>query len=428
MASKIILRWFIPALIALGTVSVAIAFVFFYPAQLDIKDKPLEIEDTSAWLYEATYIGPEACGECHTARFEKFKQTAHFLTASLPTNETIAGKLSPEKIILKTGNPNLHFEISAKDDGVYQNAVLKRRNGVARRAERIDFVIGSAKLGQSYLYWKENLLFQLPISYLTSTDEWVNSPGYPDGVADFNRPILPRCLECHSTYFEARSHQSNIYSKSKFILGVTCERCHGPGSMHAEFHRANPDMKEAFYIQYPGDFARERLIDLCSQCHSGQGLVFLKPPFSFRPGEDLQEYIVIKDIERQSQAGVHAANQVARLSKSKCFQKSTTLTCISCHNPHVLERGNRALFSERCVKCHEPQVCGMSSTLGEEIKTNCIDCHMPSAKDLNIDIETTSGFEFPIMPDHFIGIYPEITRHFIEDRAPSAHNKSLKLQ
>lgn len=366
--------------------------------------------ESNEWLYEASYVGPETCGECHTSRWQKFQNTAHFKTAMLPDSQTIAGSFAPEKAHLQTGNPNLHFEMLAGGNGFYQKAVMQTPSGPAERAARIDFVIGSGKLGQTYLFWNRNMLFQLPVSYLTSTDAWVNSPGYPDGVADFTRPILPRCLECHATYFEARSHKSNMYGKDNFIIGITCERCHGPGSMHVDFQRQNPDSDEARFIQYPGDFSRQRLIDLCAQCHSGQGVASLEPPFAFRPGEDLSTFITLQDLDEQHQTGVHAANQVARLSKSACFRQSEKLTCITCHNPHLYERGKTEVFSKRCMQCHEPEMCGMAATVGAKIRENCIDCHMPTVQDSNIDIETTSGFEFPLMPDHFIGVYPDIAK------------------
>ena len=60
--------------------------------------------------------------------------------------------------------------------------------------------------GQTYLYWgKEDQLFQLPVSYWTEVGSWVNSPGYGDRTIEFSRPVVPRCLECHATYFEPRS-------------------------------------------------------------------------------------------------------------------------------------------------------------------------------------------------------------------------------
>src|SRR2546426_7531018 len=72
------------------------------------------------------------------------------------------------------------------------------------RTERIDLVVGSGRRGQSYLYWRNGLLFELPVSYLAGIDQWINSPGYTDGEIDFARVIVPRCLECHSTSFKLK--------------------------------------------------------------------------------------------------------------------------------------------------------------------------------------------------------------------------------
>src|SRR2546422_8885079 len=86
------------------------------------------------------------------------------------------------------------------------------------------FVIGSGGKGQTYLFWKADQLFQLPISYWRELGQWVNSPGYRDGVANFGRPIIARCLECHASYFESLPPPDNRYSKTGFVLGITCEK------------------------------------------------------------------------------------------------------------------------------------------------------------------------------------------------------------
>ena len=72
-------------------------------------------------------------------------------------------------------------------------------------------VIGCGEKGQTYLYWKGDRLFELPVSYWASLG-WVNSPGYRDGYSDFDRLTIPRCLECHATYFESRQPPINRYS------------------------------------------------------------------------------------------------------------------------------------------------------------------------------------------------------------------------
>ena len=368
------------------------------------------------------YIGAQACAECHRDRFESFRRTAHHLTSRFPDPESIPGSFSPDHAVVRTRNPNLRFEITDEEDGFYQTAIIGKGDGSYRRTERIDIVTGSGKIGQTYLFWKGDRLYQLPISYFTQQKRWINSPGYPDGEVNFSRGVVPRCLECHATWFESESYSSNAYNRDRFVLGVSCERCHGPGAGHAAYQRDHPDVKEAPHILHPGRLDPPRLIDLCAQCHSGVGTPLLQP-FSFRPGESLSDYLELDAHEELNRIGVHSTNQLPRLTKSKCFQQSSAMTCITCHNPHALERGNLALFSRRCAACHDIHACGMAAELGDAIRTNCIDCHMPRKQDLETEFETAEAFQFPTMRDHFIAIYPEISRRestrFPDTEAPT---------
>jgi hypothetical protein len=121
----------------------------------------------------------------------------------------------------------------------FQSVIMGRAPDTTVHSERFDIVIGSGCKGQSYLYWRDDRLFQLRISYWTELDNWVNSPGYRDGVANFSRPITPRCLECHATFFGSRADTAlNRYDPSNFVLSISCERWHGPGREHGERRRS----------------------------------------------------------------------------------------------------------------------------------------------------------------------------------------------
>jgi hypothetical protein len=72
-------------------------------------------------------------------------------------------------------------------DGMSQGELCNGR-GLWRFAS---VVVGSGEKGQTYLYWNEDQLFQSPVSYWTRPG-WVDSPGYRDGFANFDRPIIPR--------------------------------------------------------------------------------------------------------------------------------------------------------------------------------------------------------------------------------------------
>ncbi|MEM8736162.1 MAG: multiheme c-type cytochrome, partial [Planctomycetota bacterium] len=246
--------------------------------------------------------------------------------------------------------------------------------------------------------------------YLSSTDRWMNSPGYLDGAADFARPILSACLECHTTYAQPYAGSANQYHREHMVLGVTCEKCHGPGKEHVSFHQANPDTKSPHAIVNPASMSAERSLELCQLCHGGDPIVEKQPPFSYRPGEPLSSFYEYAQADgSKAVSGIHTNTQLPRLKRSKCFELSESMTCLDCHNPHQFERGNMALFSQRCLNCHEMPDCGKFESLGESLADNCIDCHMQNL-DMN-DIKLISGDTkfVPKMRDHFITVWPEVS-------------------
>src|SRR5690606_31177176 len=93
-------------------------------------------------------------------------------------------------------------------------------------SQKIDLVIGSGTKGQTYLTWNKDELYQIQVSYFEPTNNWINSPGYPNDRFYFNRPIQGRCLECHATFAESTPSFSkhNIYNKSQIVYGIDCER------------------------------------------------------------------------------------------------------------------------------------------------------------------------------------------------------------
>jgi hypothetical protein len=91
------------------------------------------------------------------------------------------GQLLARANVLRIRNPGVHFEMTKGDDGFYQTAHRRTPSGLRSIMERVDLVFGSGRRGQTYLDWKGDLLFQLPVSYLTTPDRWVNTPGSPNG-------------------------------------------------------------------------------------------------------------------------------------------------------------------------------------------------------------------------------------------------------
>ena len=327
------------------------------------------------------------CRDCHASEVDSYQQTAHYLTSSPPTAQSILGKFTAGDNILKTVNPNLFFRMEERGGAFTQTAVA----GAHPRSERIAIVVGSGDKGQTYLFWDSDQLFELPVSYWAELG-WVNSPGYRDGFADFERPVIPRCLECHATYIKATPPPENSYAENSLVNGIQCEKCHGPSAAHAASPRAE--------ILNPAHFSRKRQMDLCAWCHAGHGQP-LKASFAYLPGESLDQYIHFPPHDANAPLDVHG-NQVDMLKLSRCFRESQ-MTCLTCHNVHVTQH-DLAQFSQRCLDCHKPA----SATFARpdhKLVSNCIDCHMPR-QETNLIVFNTDGKQAkPLVRNHLIKVY-----------------------
>ena len=366
------------------------------------------------------YVGDEACLACHQDKVNSYHRTAHHLTSSWPTKDSIHGSFSPDSNILKTRNPNLFFEMQSNEDGFFQTAVLNNSAGEVRsHTERFGVVVGSGRKGQTYLYWHHDQLydrdelFELPVSYWVERGIWMNSPGlveFPDGTANFTRPATQRCLECHTTAFkwlEPAGSRFNQFNKTDLVLGITCEKCHGPGGEHiARYRSTTPPTSSAMAaIINPARLSRDRQMDVCALCHAGRGNE-LVPALSFKPGDVLSNDLELAMPGPDTHVDVHA-NQVQLLERSRCFQSSPTMTCVTCHDVHVPQRDIKAMAA-RCLTCHRIESCGTFPKLGHVIDDQCVFCHMPLQKTEKI-LAGAEELRFqPSVRNHQIAIYPEI--------------------
>jgi hypothetical protein len=363
------------------------------------------------------FAGPEKCAGCHKDVYEKHLQTAHHLSSQAATEKTIRGSFEKGRNRYQY-NPLLHIDMEKRDSGLFQVVYYK---GQERKVLPFDIAIGSGTKGQSFAYWLNNRLFQLPMTYYAIAEQWSNSPGFPSKV-QFDRPITSRCMECHSSFASTiPGKEPEEFKKQELILGVGCEKCHGPGAEHVTFQTKNPTEKKAKFILNPASFSRQQKLDMCAVCHGGN-IKKTQPSFSFTAGDKLSDYFESDTLNTAAinfgTVDVHG-NQYGLLRASKCFRVSETLTCNTCHNTHENERGKLAVFSERCMSCHNTErnnFCTVKNIPTAALNENCINCHMPVGQSKSI-VVFTEGSETPkaaLFRSHFISVYPEETKKFLQ--------------
>lgn len=399
-----------PLLVAIGFLCLALA-ACMGPHHVDAQTNPAGADYIQ--IDRKQYVGDDACLPCHKES-SSYRHTSHYLTSQPASKDSILGSFAEGKNVLTisarektSADPHLWFAMEAKKGGFYQTAIAELGSRKLSRSERFDLVIGSGVWGQTYLYWMGDQLFELPVSYWTDGHQWINSPGYKDGTANFARRADSRCIECHATYIKALSTdpQMNFYDRSSLVTGISCETCHGPGAAHVAQERSVADGSSVSKqtIVNPAKFDRDRQIDACALCHNGTARQELMGAFSYVPGQPMDRYFAPAPLDTSAHPEVHG-DQVGLLERSRCYLSSPSMTCSTCHDVHAPERA-AADYSPRCLSCHRWESCGEAKRLGSKITRNCIDCHMPLQR-TNAIISVTAGRVLRAsIRSHWIKIY-----------------------
>ncbi len=396
-------------------VSGTLLLIFFGNVICTTFEKPNNASDVEKKAFDK-FAGSATCANCHKDIYESHIKTAHYLDSRPAAKEFIKGSFSRGKNKF-VYNKFMEVVLEQKKDSFFQTAFI---SGTEYQSKPFDIVIGSGRKGQTYLYWDDDKLFQLPVSYFTNLNSWCNSPGFPMNLINFDRLIPAECLECHGTYAKAAldENQQTFYDKTQIIYGIDCERCHGGAAKHVAFQQAHPEEKTGKYIISMKQLTRQQQLDACALCHSGFRDA-ITPRFTFETGDTLDNYSVARySVDSISTLDVHG-NQYGLLMASKCFKNSAQLDCSSCHNVHENEVNSPKIFSQRCITCHtDVSHASLMLPINKKqlLRNNCIDCHMPMLPSGKIILNVANAQDavHDEVRTHKIGIYPVTTKDLLQ--------------
>ncbi|RZJ63315.1 MAG: hypothetical protein EOO50_17050 [Flavobacterium sp.] len=360
------------------------------------------------------FAGDQSCIQCHAPQHKSWLADAHSSSTALATEDNVLGKFNPVDHEFKY-DEHTKLVMEKRHDGFYQVVYL---DGKETAKYKFDIVFGS-KNAQTSAYWKDGQTYELPVSYYKSADAWGSSPGFPDDRPFFGRIMEKDCYACHASNVNNRqvttaSDQRNISSMDignsvnpeTAVFGIDCERCHGPAKSHVDHHIAFPTEKKAFGIASFKLFTNTQKNDACSICHSGIAGMKIKSRFEFKPGDNLFDYYRPSPDYQSANHDVHG-NQAQLLGQSKCFIKSQTLNCTSCHDSHQENRQTIAGFTKICMDCHKTSNHGNMDITQRDLEKGCIDCHMPkqASKAINFRLSGSKDVKSYELRTHKIAIY-----------------------
>lgn len=340
-----------------------------------------------------TYVGQQVCISCHSNVHATFAETGMGQSFGKANLEKTAASFGPHALVYDDKN-DFYYYPYFKDSIFYIDEFrLDGKDTIHKRTEQVDYIIGSGHHTNSHIIDVNGYIFQAPITYYTQEGIWDLAPGFGDKENKrFSRSLDTECLTCHNHYPTFQEGSSN--KVLDMPLGIQCERCHGPGSLHAKEKLAGNIVDTAATADYtivnPRRLSRELQMDLCMRCHL-QGTTILQPGktfFDFKPGMELSS-IMNTFLPRSSGSDRKfiMASQADRLRQSPCYVNSE-MTCISCHNPHQSVRTlPENFFNKKCQSCHQSrqvETCSEEPAIMAAKNNDCISCHMPKAGSLDI--------------------------------------------
>jgi tetratricopeptide (TPR) repeat protein len=320
----------------------------------------------------APLVGATRCAECHAtlSRDQQSSPHAHtFYRADEP--ETLP---SFDRPVVDGGDARVRHVL--RREGSHLEWETTDRDKLMRAV--VEYAFGSGDVAVTLVgHDAAGAPRELRLSHYGRGAVWDVTTGHlmpPEDRSEYlGRPLgrdgIRRCMECHTTSARASAERSGPTAADR---GITCERCHGPGTNHLAAIAARfPDPA----IARPRLASAEQVMALCAACHSPKDL-------KLAPGD-------------------HLAPRFASpsLAWSRCYTESGGgLSCVTCHDPHRKVETSASYYENRCLACHAKNPTTPSlparelSRLSEPLRKmrripcpvepakGCLKCHMPAVE------------------------------------------------
>lgn len=280
----------------------------------------------------------------------------------------------------------------------------------------VRYVLGIRPLQQYLVEFPDGRIQCLPLAWDTEAKRWFHLyPKEPIPHTDplhWTRPLQNwnyMCAECHTTDLR-RNYvlEEDRYRTTWKELGVGCETCHGPGSLHCQLAEA----WSLFWDRRVG-YGLPRLkgpdshpeINTCAPCHARRQQIYP----DFRAGNEFLDHYLpeLLDGPMFYPDGQILEEDFEYTSFLQSLMYRKGVRCSDCHDPHSLRLKTDDPFSPRspvpdnrvCGQCHLPSKYDTERHHFHPNKggpgTFCVDCHMPETTYMVVDSRRDHKLDSP---------------------------------
>ncbi|MGD8699364.1 MAG: tetratricopeptide repeat protein [Gemmatimonadales bacterium] len=352
----------------------------------------------------AEFVGREACIGCHEEADQAWLGSDHDAAMAVASDSTVLGDF--DDVGFDDGKISARFY---KRDGKY---FVHASGPEGEPVEyEITHTIGIDPLQQYLIPMSGGRLQAFPVAWDTESGRWFNL--YPNSEIPPNdwrhwtqggQNWNGMCAECHSTDVVKRyDFPSRTYSTTWSEIDVSCEACHGPGSLHVAWAEV-PAMARVAAENYEllintSNMSAKAEVELCAPCHSHRVELGDYDHTQTDLLETLVPSLLTEDLYFADGQILGEVYDYGSFVQSKMYQEG--VRCGDCHDIHSLEliEDGNAL----CLRCHRPNTYDVyehhfhrQTHRGEPSDgALCVKCHMPETPFMLIDRRADHSLQVP---------------------------------
>jgi len=354
--------------------------------------------------FAPTFVGLQECRSCHETEFRSWLNSDHDKAMDVATDSTVLGDFNDAQFTSK----GVTFRFFRKNGKFF---VHTAGPGGEMGDFEITHTFGHEPLQQYLVPFPGGRMQCLTIAWDTELKQWFDL--YPDadiphddwlswtgGGQNWNG----MCAECHSTDLKkGYDPETRTFNTTWFEIDVSCESCHGPGSVHVEWAKiqpmARPESKDFGLAVPTNNLDATDLVNLCAPCHSRRVIL----------GDyDHSDISLLENLAPTTlDVGLyHADGQIldevyvyGSFVQSKMFDND--VSCADCHDSHSLKlkfEGN-----DLCLQCHLGETYDsydhhFHKKIHEGKPSDgalCVECHMPEQAYMVIDERADHSLRVP---------------------------------
>ncbi len=401
------------------SIAIIVVIILLIPIYL-IKEGIDKAKSDNANLTSATFVGREACIQCHVIEYEAWKDSHHDKAMEHANDTTVLGNFNNTQLI----SNGITHKFYKKNNNFF--VFTDGEHGKMQEYE-IKYTFGFTPLQQYLVEFDKGRLQTLPLTWNSIDNNWYHMTDsvYKNQTIDYTNWLHwtnqaqnwnSMCADCHSTnLIKGYNIETDSYHTTWFEINVSCEACHGPSSKHMEWANL-PEYSRNGFQNYgltvqTSNIDNKQYVDQCARCHTRRASMsdynmqsksiynHMIPNLPTEPHYHIDGQILEEDYVYGS------------FTQSKMYMND--VKCNDCHDVH----STKLLFDDNrlCLQCHiadkydtkqhhfhksegekgnaVTSVAGVKYEVGEG--TKCINCHMHAQYFMGVDYRNDHSFRIP---------------------------------